>query len=109
MSIKYYKRKFLNKTKGIAAIEVTGNFNERFNQWAEMDIKISDCNRSINLSYLAYTKKDVKDAIDKFNILISEITSARDWFEEVTSKIEFKKRDKFGTLKGHLFEGEEDE
>jgi len=109
MSSKYYKRKFLNKTKGVAAIEVTGNYNERFNQWVDMDIKISDCNRSINLSYLAYTKKEVKDAIDKFNILISEITSARDWFEEVASKSEFKKNSKLGILKGHLFEGEEDE
>jgi len=78
---KYHVRKFLNKSKGIACIEVNANYTAwNFN----CDVILTDCNRRIDLDFSMWQAKDVKDKMDKLNLLIFELTSLRTYLEEAT-------------------------
>lgn len=72
---KIKSRKFLNKQEGLAAIEVRFEFDSTlFYEGWDANITISDCNRSVNLDFCAYSEKNVDDVINKAQILIDEIT-----------------------------------
>lgn len=72
---KIKSRKFLNKQEGLAAIEVRFEFDSMpfYGGW-DAHVTISDCNRSVNLDFCAYSEKNVDDVINKAQILIDEIT-----------------------------------
>jgi hypothetical protein len=80
--IKYHSRKFLNKTTGIAAIEV----NIESYQWSsggvDATVSISDCTRHISLDFSIYSKKDLDEKIKKLDLLITELTKLQEVFIE---------------------------
>lgn len=83
---KYHSRKFLNKSSGMAAIEVSADYTAwNFN----CDVTLSDCNRRIDLDFNMWSAKNVKTKMDKLNLLIFELTSLRTYLEEAT--LEFAK------------------
>lgn len=64
---KYYKRAFLNRGEGTALIEI--DYEDRYGA-----IKITDCSRSISLSFSTSTKKETAAAKFKIDKLIAELT-----------------------------------
>lgn len=79
---KYHVRKFLNKSKGIACIEVNADYTAwNFN----CDVTLTDCNRRIDLDFNMWQAKNVKEKMDKLNLLISELTNLRTYLEEATA------------------------
>jgi hypothetical protein len=79
---KYHVRKFLNKTKGIACIEVDANYTA----WNfGCDVTLTDCNRRIDLDFNMWEAKAVKEKMDKLNLLIFELTNLRTYLEEATT------------------------
>lgn len=73
MKKKYYSRRFLNKKEGLAAIGVEGD-----NRY--MTVSIMDCYRCVNLDFSSI---NVSENINKFDLLIAELISARDFLKEV--------------------------
>lgn len=71
---KYYSRKFLNKDKGMAALETTFEFNPGWlygGGW-EGTVTISDCYKASTLDFSCYTVKDIDNAINKVSLILSE-------------------------------------
>ncbi len=106
---KYYSRKFLNKTRGTATVEIDGNSSS----WhISMDVAISDCNRKICLEFYANNSKEIKDKIAKLDLLISELNKAKEFF--VNEAVPFfeseqkKKKDAEEIKPKHLIEAEDD-
>jgi len=68
--VKYNSRNFLNKKQGLAAIECdvdVGHYSIYSN------VKISDCNRQVNLDFTAHTAKELGIKLAKLNLLIKEL------------------------------------
>ena len=67
-------RKFLNKDSGMAAIQTRFDFNP---QWIyaggwEATVSLTDCSRSINLDFSAFSEKDIDKALGKISLLLTE-------------------------------------
>jgi hypothetical protein len=83
----YYSRKFLNKKKGMAAIEIVGDRSKRkpAASYTDAAVTISDCHRQITLDFYLdakYSKRDIPDTLNKLDILIDELTKFRVWLHE---------------------------
>jgi hypothetical protein len=78
--IKYHSRKFLNKTTGIAAIEVNLECYAWSSGGVDATVSISDCSRHINLDFSVYSKKDLDARIQKLDLLITELTKLQEMF-----------------------------
>lgn len=78
---KYYSRKFINKGKGTAFIENSFSVSSYS---IDGGIKLSDCNRNIDLDFHMWDKKSIKEKIDKLDILINEFTAAKSFIIEHT-------------------------
>lgn len=77
---KIKSRKFLNKKDGLAAIGVNFEYqsdNMFYGGW-DAGISISDCNKTINLDFCAYSEKNIDELITKAQVLIDEITKLQD-------------------------------
>ena len=73
---KYHSRKFLNKSSGMAAIEVSCSVSSYS---IDCGIAISDCNRKIELDFYSWDKKTTKEKLNKLDLIIEELTLVRDW------------------------------
>lgn len=79
---KYHVRKFLNKTSGMAALEINASYEAwNFN----CDVTISDCNRRIDLDFNMWEPKNVKEKLAKLDLLISELQALRDYLGPATT------------------------
>jgi hypothetical protein len=78
---KYHVRKFLNKTTGTAAIEIQSSYTA----WNfDCGVSLSDCNRKIDLDFHMWNPKQVKQKLDKLNLLIDELVKLREYLEPAT-------------------------
>jgi len=78
---KYHVRKFLNKTNGTAAIEIQSGYNA----WNfDCTVSLSDCNRKIDLDFSMWNPKQVKEKIDKLDLLINELTKLKEYLGPAT-------------------------
>ena len=93
----YHVRKFLNKNKGTAAIEIDSGVTHYS---LDGSVEITDCNRKISLDFYFRDDASFKDKTNKLNILIEELSNYRDWLntfgipEYKRLKEEMKKKDK---------------
>lgn len=71
-----YKRSFLNSTKGSAAIEIVSTLYDT--NIADANIKITDCNHTVNLDFTFSTNKDRKLKLAKLDKLINELEYAKE-------------------------------
>lgn len=79
--IKYYSRKFLNKGRGVAAIEIdfaSWDFGVGF----DCAVNISDCSRVVRLDFNVYDEKELKAAHTKLKGLILELFKLQDFIED---------------------------
>jgi hypothetical protein len=94
--LKYHSRKFLNKNKGIAALEC--NVESYLGDHAPFDatVSITDCSRKITLDFGAYEKKHLKDNLDKLALLIVELTKMQSYLHNNYGAMcaEFDKQEK---------------
>ena len=67
----YHSRKFLNKSSGMAAIEVGASIS---NYSFDATLAISDCNRRIDIDLYMWDKPSIKAKLDKLNLMLTEIT-----------------------------------
>lgn len=84
----YHSRKFLNSKKGIAAIEC---FAEMESKWCNAGIKITDCNRMVNLDLDFNNIKDFKEKRNKLLLIISELQELRMAMDNRMADPAFKK------------------
>jgi hypothetical protein len=84
----YYSRKFLNSKKGIAAIECSADMESK---WCNIGVKISDCNKTVNLDFDFNTVKDFKEKRAKLLLVISELQELRRMIDNKMAEPEFKK------------------
>lgn len=84
---KYYSRKFLNKEKGLAAIEIdfdTWDFGAGF----DCAINISDCSKAIHLDFSVYNSKDLQNTARKLEDLVNELLKFQIFIEDNYENIE---------------------
>lgn len=80
---KYHSRKFLNKTNGMAAIEV----NADYSAWNfDCNVTLTDCNRRIDLDFGMWGAKNIKEKLAKLDLLINELTSLREYLKPATEE-----------------------
>lgn len=84
----YYSRKFLNSKKGIAAIECSADMESK---WCNIGVKISDCNKTVNLDFDFNTVKDFKEKRTKLLLIIDELQELRRIIDNKMAEPEFKK------------------
>ena len=73
---RYHSRKFLNKSEGMAAIEVTASLEH----WMfESQVSISDCNRQVAIDLSFYAEKDIKSSLDKLDLMIDELVKLKEF------------------------------
>jgi len=78
---KYHSRKFLNKKAGMAAIEIHADYSA----WNfDCSVAISDCNRRVDLDFSMWGPKNVKEKLDKLDLLISELLQLRGYLDKAT-------------------------
>ncbi len=77
--VKYYSRKFLNKSQGVALIECEGEVSH-WALWA--NVRIADCNKTICLDFGVHSDKDYKERIAKIDLLINELTKVKSFLED---------------------------
>jgi len=82
-----YKRTFLNKEVGIAAIEVV--FDPATN-YVSSHATISDCNRNITLDFCSSDKNTFKKNLYKISVLINELSSLETQLLDLSTSHEFK-------------------
>jgi hypothetical protein len=92
---KYHVRKFLNKSNGIAALEIHSNYTA----WNfDCGITLTDCNRRIDLDFSMWNHKEAKDKLDKLNLLITEFTKLKEFLEPaIADFVELNKKTKINT------------
>jgi hypothetical protein len=75
---KYHSRKFLNKTNGMAALEI----NAQYTAWNfDCNVSLSDCNRRVDLDFSMWGSKNVKEKMAKLDLLINELTALKAYLE----------------------------
>jgi hypothetical protein len=78
---KYHVRKFLNKNNGMAAIEISAGYSA----WNfDCNVSLSDCNRRIDLDFTMWGAKNIKEKMDKLNLIINELNSLKAYLEVST-------------------------
>jgi hypothetical protein len=89
-------RKFLNKSRGLGAIEcdVETTYYGSDDQVIDASISIQDCNRSIHLEFGVYEKKDIQAKLAKINLLIEELLRFKAAFYTATDKFVEKPKTK---------------
>ena len=88
--MKYNSRAFLNKSIGIAAIEINLETSENY---IESHITISDCNKTVTLDLSSYSKERFKKNMNKLQKLISELTVLETKLKETGASINFTRKD----------------
>ena len=86
--MKYNSRSFLNKSTGIAAIEVSVDTSHTY---VEANIALSDCNRTVNIDLSSSNKVAFKNKLDKLSKLINELTSLETVLKDLQTSPEFSK------------------
>ena len=71
----YYSRCFLNKKKGVAAVE--WNVDPDNDKSKSANFKVSDCNRSANLEFTYWNDEMKAERLYKLDKLISELQMFR--------------------------------
>lgn len=107
--VSYHARKFLNKSQGLAAIEIFGNAN---GYGLDGTVSIRDCSRQITLDFNCWDKRRMNNSIAKMDELINELTKFRNWFvdvgiptyQEQSKLITKKKDDSFDDLVNRVIE-----
>ena len=84
----YHSRKFLNRNKGIAAIEC---FAEMESKWCSAGIIITDCNRMVNLDLDFNNIKDFKEKREKLLLIIYELNKLLSAIDDRMADPAFKK------------------
>lgn len=84
----YHSRKFLNSKKGIAAIECSAEMESK---WCNVGVKITDCNRTVNLDFDFNSIKDFKEKRNKLLLIISELQELRMAIDNKMEDPAFKK------------------
>ena len=87
----YYSRKFLNKNKGMAAVEISATIE---NGWFDSGVAINDCNRKVSLDFTSLDKKTFIENQAKLSLLISELMVLSTLMEDFKESPEFSKIDK---------------
>ena len=77
---KYTSRKFLNKDKGMAAMQSI--FEQSFD-YVDCSIAITDCNRQVTLDFSASNKRIAKEKLAKLNLIIEELTKVKRIYENI--------------------------
>ncbi len=81
--VRHYTRKFLNKEEGTALIEVTASLSH----WSlECEVLLSDCYKSVRLDMSVYEEKDYQEKIDKINIILEEVSKAKEFLQNNIEK-----------------------
>ncbi len=89
-------RKFLNKSRGLGAIEcdVETTYYNTDDAVIDATISIQDCNRSIHLEFGVYDKSDVAPKLAKINLLIAELLKFKAAYTTATDKFVEKPKTK---------------
>jgi len=103
---KYYSRKFLNKSKGTALLEVRADITSYS---IDGTICILDCYRKVELDMHIYDKKSLKEKSDKLDLLIKELNLFKDFINNNTAYyFELKEKNKDKSILSMLKEDEDD-
>lgn len=84
--MKYNSRSFLNKSTGLAAVEVSVDTSHTY---VEANFAISDCNKTVNIDLSSSSKVAFKAKLDKLSKLITELTSLETVLKDLQSSPEF--------------------
>ena len=82
----YWKRKWLNRKGFESTAFVYATVNERWNQWLDGGITISDCSRQITLDFMSSDDADFKNCLYKLDTLIEVLQEYRDAYEAEWNK-----------------------
>jgi len=81
--VRHYTRKFLNEEEGTALIEVSASLSS----WSlECEILLSDCYKAVRLDMSVYEVADYQKKIDKINIILEEVSKAKDFLKNNIEK-----------------------
>lgn len=83
----YNSRSFLNKNKGMAAIEISLDSSTAY---VESYVTISDCNKTVTIDLCSSSKEKFKSNLAKLSKLINELTSLETKLKEVEPTVDFK-------------------
>ena len=84
----YYSRKFLNAKEGVAAIECAANMSSTC---CDVNTRISDCNKTVNLEFDFNTIKKYKEKRAKLALLINELNALLTAIDTKMEDPEFRK------------------
>jgi hypothetical protein len=70
--MKYQSRKFLNPKTGVAAIECSAELTHK---WFDINVKITDCSRAVNLQFEFSDIKGYKERRAKLILIINELSA----------------------------------
>lgn len=84
----YHSRKFLNSKKGMAAIECSADV---LPHWSDINVKITDCNRSVSLDFDFNNMKTYKEKRVKLLLIINELQELRMAIDKIVANPEFRK------------------
>jgi len=84
--MKYNSRSFLNKSSGLAAIEISVQTTTTY---VDANLAISDCNKVVNIDLSSSSKDAFKNKLAKLNKLINELTSLETILKDLQSSPEF--------------------
>ena len=84
----YHTRKFLNSKQGIAAIECSAEMSTK---WCDIGVKITDCNRMVNLDFDFSDAKGYREKRTKLALLINELDALLDHIDNKMADPAFKK------------------
>jgi hypothetical protein len=84
--MKYNSRSFLNKSTGLAAIEISVQTTTTY---VDANLAISDCNKVVNIDLSSSSKDAFKNKLAKLNKLINELTSLETILKDLQSSPEF--------------------
>ena len=84
--MKYNSRSFLNKSTGLAAIEISVVTTSTY---VDANLAISDCNKVVNIDLSSASKESFKNKLAKLNKLINELTSLETVLKDLQASPEF--------------------
>lgn len=87
--MKYQSRKFLNPKTGIAAIECSAEMMS--STWCDVNVKITDCNRAVNLQFDFNDVKGFKEKRAKLTLIINELSALLKLLDDKMADPEFRK------------------
>lgn len=84
----YQSRKFLNPKTGVAAIECSA---EMAHKWCDVNVKITDCNRSVDLQFDFNDVKGYKEKRAKLILIINELSALLSLIDDKMADPKFRK------------------